>query len=265
MLNLAFDIIWYPFRNLNPVWGLISISILIGIFSSLIYRFTANQRAIKKIKSNIKGYMLELIIFDYSPFLIINSLFNIFNNFFKYLKYSFKSIIFLIVPITFVLIKLHYIYDYMPFKPGDRTVVTLKLQKNIDREINLLTSQNIQILPPPVYISKKNEVSWKVLIKEYGKGKLTFNVEGRTYEKDIIISNNKTKVTPLSISGSFFSQFKNVGSTFFHNDEIIKSVSIEYPEDSFHIFDFEIHWLVIFLLFSVITGAVFMKIYGIQW
>ncbi len=266
IFSSAFEVIWLPFKNINPIWGILSISIFVGIFSALLYRFTANQKAIKKVNNKIKAHMLELIIFDYSPVLILTAMFNIFKNLFIYLRYSLKPIILIIIPVIIVLIQLHFIYDYSPLKPGDRAVVTLELQDNIlDKDIKLHTSDNIKIASSPVHIIEKNEISWKILIKEYGIGTLNFNVDSKIYEKDIIASNKKIKVTPFSISGGFFMQLKNIGSTFLPDDGVIKSISVVYPKSSLNISGWNIHWLVIFLILSLFSGTVIMKIFGIQW
>ena len=54
IINSAFVIIWHPFMGANPFWGIIFISIMVGIFAALVYRFTANQKAIKKANNKIR-------------------------------------------------------------------------------------------------------------------------------------------------------------------------------------------------------------------
>ena len=253
--------------NANPLWGIIFISIMVGIFAALVYRFTANQKVIKRVNNKIKAHILELIIFDYSPVLILTAMFNIFKNLFIYIRYSLTPMIFHIIPVIIILIQVYFIYGYSPFKPGDNSVITLELQDNniLSEAIKLNACDKLEIVSSPVYVPVKNEVSWKVLMKEYGKGTVTFKVGDKIYKKDIIISNKKTKITPLSISGGFFTQFKNLGSTYLPNDGVVKSISVEYPEGSLSISGWNIHWLLVFLILSLVSGAVIMKIFGIQW
>ena len=58
IITWIFDILFYPFAGLHPVWGLIFISVITGVLMLLIFKVTSNQAGIRKTKSHIQAYLL---------------------------------------------------------------------------------------------------------------------------------------------------------------------------------------------------------------
>jgi len=267
-LNLAFEIIWYPFKNTPSFLGITVISLLVGVFASLVYRFTANQAAIKKINNRIKAHIFELRLFDFDPALILKSLGGIFKNFFIYLFYSIKPIIFLIIPVIIILIQLHYLYDFSPLNPGDNTVVTISFKENTDidkHKIYIKVPRNVKIVSPTVKIPEKNEISWEIQVENYGNSELSFRIDNEIFNKEVIAVKGMRKIVPKSVTGDFFLKLKYICSEYLPENQLVKSIAIKYPESSVSIFGLGIHWIIIFLIFTLISGMIIMKIYGIEW
>jgi uncharacterized membrane protein (DUF106 family) len=63
MLNKFFGILFFPFQSLNPFWPLFFISVLTGVLMLLAFRYTSNQKEIKKEKQKIKAHLMEMRIF----------------------------------------------------------------------------------------------------------------------------------------------------------------------------------------------------------
>ena len=268
IINAIFDLIWYPFNNLDPFLSIMAVSFITGIIASVIYRFTANQQAIGELNKKIKAYILELRIFDFDPGLIIKSLKNIFKNFFVYLYYSVKPMLILFIPVIIILMQLHYRYSYSSLDPGDNTVVTVKLSEKfdiLDDEIDISVSKNLKILTRPVRILQKQEISWKIGAENFGDGKLSLRINDNIYEKNIVISKSTRKIVPTSVDGNIFDLIKNIGGDYISGDQLIKSINVQYPSGSVLFLGLNIHWIIIFLLFSLLSGGLIMKIYGIEW
>ena len=90
-------------------------------------------------------------------------------------------------------------------------------------------------------------------------------MDDKVYEKEIIISDGKPKITPYSVYGGVFTQLKNIGSNFLQDNEIIESISVEYSDYKLTFLNREIHWLIIFFILTFISGFAIMKYYGIEW
>ena len=63
LLGSLFDLLFLPFRSLNPWAGMIFISLLTGLLMLLIYRWTSNQAGIRRVKDKIKAHLLELRLY----------------------------------------------------------------------------------------------------------------------------------------------------------------------------------------------------------
>ena len=64
LVNQLFDLIFFPFRSLNPMVGLTVVSFLTGILMVLVFRTTSNQAGIKQVKERIKAHLLAIRLFQ---------------------------------------------------------------------------------------------------------------------------------------------------------------------------------------------------------
>ncbi len=65
ILNKFFGILFFPFQFIDPLWPLLFISVLTGILMLLAFRYTSNQKEIRKEKDKIKAHLMEMRRLDY--------------------------------------------------------------------------------------------------------------------------------------------------------------------------------------------------------
>ncbi|NOR12743.1 MAG: hypothetical protein GQ545_05770, partial [Candidatus Aminicenantes bacterium] len=100
-----FDLLFIPFRDMNPWVGMIIISFLTGLLMLVIFRYTSNQAGIKKAKNKIKAHLLELRLYKDSLGLSLKAQGNILLANLKYITHSFKPMLVMIIPVILILIQ----------------------------------------------------------------------------------------------------------------------------------------------------------------
>ncbi len=251
-----------------PLLILIIVSLLIGVLAAVVYKVAGNQGKIKSSNNRIKAFILEIRLFDHEPLLIIRATAGVFKNLPVYLFYTLKPVIVLIIPVVIILFQLHLYYSYSPFKAGDVSVVTIKIEdgNTLTRsDIKLAAPENVKIVSLPVFSASLNEFSWKIEMLKPGKGELVFKIKDRNFSKNIYVSDSMERICPSSEKKSSYKKITYFLFDGLPGDGKVESINVEYPPGEMKMFGANIHWLVVFLIFSLISGVIIMKVFGISW
>ncbi len=122
-----FNLIFFPFRSMNPWVGMILISFLTALLMLFVFRFTSNQEGIKRVKNKIKAHLLELRLFKDSMSLSFKAQGNILRCNLRYISYSTKPMLVMIIPLILILIQLNFWFGYEALTPGQETILKVKL------------------------------------------------------------------------------------------------------------------------------------------
>ncbi len=193
MLNLAdslLQILLIPFHRFHPIVGLTAISILMGTLMVLIYRFTSNQKAIRRVKNQIKIHFMEIRVYkeDLTQMLLAQK--KILWDNFKYMGLSLKPGLVLIFLIIFILVPLNARYGYRSFRPEESFIVTVKTvagKSPLDLDITLKTPEAIEVETPPLRLEEEREINWRLKAKKAGEYLLQFQLPDQTFSKQVVV------------------------------------------------------------------------------
>ncbi len=104
IFNFLFDVFFYPFRSVDPIYGLCAIALLSAIIALRIFKYTSNQEGIKRVKARIMGHLLELRLYKDDIRIVISAQINILKYNMVYLRYTLKPLMFMIIPISIIMI-----------------------------------------------------------------------------------------------------------------------------------------------------------------
>jgi uncharacterized membrane protein (DUF106 family) len=256
-VNALFRLIFYPFENLNPAWGMIWISIVTGIVMLGIFRLTSNQAGIKKSKAKVSAYILEMRLYSHDLGKMLGSLGKTFLANIFYLRYMITPIIFIIVPVLIVIIQLSFRYEHRPLQTGERVIVKAVLKPDypvLQIPVALQTPEDVIIETPALRISSLNEIDWRIRVQQDGMFHLKFMVGDRQYEKNLHVD---SKLAPLSVrrvGSSMYDSLMNHVEPRMSDDSPFISLNVMYPDRTLRILGIDLHWVIWFFVLSVIWG-----------
>jgi len=263
-----FEFIFFPFRNMSPWVGMILISFLTALMMLLIYRFTSNQEGIRKVKNKIKAHLLELRLFKDSLALSLKAQGNILLSNLRYIRYSGKPLLVMIIPLILILIQLNLWYGYQSLKPGEETIIKVKLkeeQNPLDLDLTIQPSQALAVETPPLRIEEENEINWRLRAREKGIHHLSFKINGQSFTKKVAVAQKPlTKISPLKVRPNFFSALSNPGEPPLSGDLPVESIEVKYPAKNMNLFGWHIHWLIVYFALSIIFGFAFKGIFKVE-
>ena len=268
VINFIFDLFFYPFRYLSPLWGLIVISGITGILMLIIFRYTSNQKAIKKAKDKIKAHIFELVLYKDNLRIIMKALVSIIKYNLAYLKQTIIPLLFIIVPVILILIQINFRYQFRPVKVDESVLVKLKLNQDLtdqDELVILKTTDKIRVETPVLRIPEKNEFNWRVRIVSNGIHELKFIIgNDQVVTKTINALPQLAMVSPVRVNQAFFKMIFNPTENPLPHGSLVQSIDVKYPDRQLKMFGWNIHWLVIFFIVSLLAAFTLRGVFKVE-
>lgn len=263
-----FDIIFLPFRSMSPWVAMIIVSFMTGLLMLFIFRFTSNQKEIKKVKNKIKAHLLELRLYKDSLSISLKAQGNILRCNLKYISYSAKPMLVMIIPIILILIQLNFWFGYESLAPGQKAIFKVKLKDNynpLEIDLNVESSSGLTIETLPLRMDEENEINWRISAKEKGIHNLNIMLKGERITKTVAVAQKPlSKISPIKICRNFIDELLYPVEAPIKSDMPIKSLEITYPTRSMNLFGWHIHWLIVYFALSIIFGFAFKGILKIE-
>lgn len=253
-----FEVLFLPFKNMNPWIPMIVISLLTVALVLFIYKYTSNQEGIKKTKNRIKAHLLELRLFQDSMSVSLKAQGNILRANFKYLGYNSKPLLVMIIPFILIVVQLDFWFAYESFSLKQNTILRVKLGEEIslmDMKIDIKTSSGIVLETPPLRIEESNEINWRIRAEEIGVHEITITADGQEYTKSFSVGQNKlNRLSPLRTRKNFFRELFNPAESPLPKSSPIEFIEITYPSKKMNLFGLRIHWIIAYLALTFIIG-----------
>jgi len=268
IFSKIFELILFPFITLSPWIGMIFISLLTGLLMLVIFRFTSNQKGIRKVKNKIKAHLLELRLFKDSLALSLKAQGSILRHNLKYISYSGKPLLVMIIPLILILIQLNFWFGYQSLRQGEATIIIVKLKENqniLDLDLTVESSSSLAIETPPLRIEEEQEINWRLRAVEKGLHTLTFKMNGQSFTKKVAVDQKPlTRISPLKVQRNFFDQLFNPGEAPLFKDLPVKSIEVKYPDKNMNLFGWHIHWIIAYFALSIIIGFALKGVFKVE-
>lgn len=247
---------------------MILVSFLTAIFMLFVFRFTSNQKGIREVKNKIKAHLLELRLFKDSLSLSLEAQGKILLCNLKYISYSLKPMLVMIIPLVLILSQLNLWFGHKPLILGERTILKVKVNESAevsDIDFALESSPGLEAETPPLRIDAQNEMDWSLKAKENGSQVLVLKVEGKSISKRVEVSpKTLVKVSAIKVRRNFFDELLNPGEKPIPSELPLKKIEVDYPPQSMNLFGWNIHWIIIYFVLSIIFSFSFRRLFKVE-
>lgn len=189
LLVQLFDMLFWPFRNTAPIWGLIVISGLSGLLMLWIFGRVSRQGAIREIRDRIRGNILGVRLYQHDVRVVLKLQVSIFRDILTYVTYAFLPTLVLMIPVILILAQLNLRFALSPLRPDHTALVkvTLHDSANFDAPIRLPIRLDVPdglvVETPGVRIRSRREVAWRIRAVSPGQYALNVGVDGQQVAK----------------------------------------------------------------------------------
>ena len=148
-----------------------------------VFKYTSNQRAIKRVRDDINANLLALKLFKDSARVALAAQGRILLGAGRLFVLALVPMLVMAVPVTLLLGQLALWYQARPLRVGEDAVITLKLNGDAGSTwpaVSLEPTDAVEVTVGPVRVRSKREVCWNVKAREPGSHRLVFQVGDQT-------------------------------------------------------------------------------------
>jgi len=260
-LNAALDfvlgLIYQAFRW-SPGLGLALISAACGIGMLWVFQKTSNQTAIRAVKRRVQAHLLELRIYRDEPGVMWQAQKALLAANFRYMALMLQPALIMGIPFAILLVHLDAFYGRAPLAVGTDSIVTMGIHGPAEAAPVLEAPAGVAVETPAVRVLDEDQVSWRIRPRTAVSGLLRIRTESGTVEKRIEAGPAEPRFVPGRKVSSLW-------DALWHPDEPritaprVQWVDIRYPGASLEWLGIRMHWLIWFIVVSMLAALLLKK------
>jgi hypothetical protein len=250
------------------------ISAFVGVLLLLLFKYTSNQKAIGRVRDDIKAQLLAMKLFKDNIPVVLRAQGRIFLDALLLLFHSLQPILVMVIPLCLILGQLGLWYQARPLKIGEETVVTVQLagaENDPWPQISLDSSPAAEVTGP-VRIFSKRQVCWKIKAIEKGYHRLNLRLDSQQVDKKLAVGEGFMRVSVARPSLDLLDVMVHPAEKPFGENSPVQSVRIDYPArlseirgtNSLWIYIRKNWWWIYFFVASMVFALIFKPFFNVR-
>ncbi|MBW8035370.1 MAG: hypothetical protein FVQ79_07015 [Planctomycetes bacterium] len=227
-----------------------------GVVALVAFKYTSNQKAIGKVRDNIKAQLLAIKLFKDSMAVTLKAQGRLFAGSLLLLLHSLRPMLVMIIPFSLVLAQLGLWYQARPLMPGEQTIITIKVDAEVINDVKLQSLPGAKITAGPITAMDKNEINWQIEATDTGKHEITFLVDSQTFTKEMIVGEGLVRLNPVRPGAQLSQMLIYPDEKPFSADAPVKCISLDYPDRISKTCGTD-WWIGYFFVISMIVALIF--------
>ncbi len=270
-----------PFRSLSPMVGLTVFSLVSGVAMLYVFKWTSDQEGLEQVKRKIHAGIFEIRLFNDDMRAIFAAQRDILRYNFSYLRLALTPMLWMIVPFVLIVAQLQMHYGYEGPAIGESIIVKVTLvgepaagsgdepgtgggaaDRVVAPDVELEVPDGLRLETPRLFIPSLNEADWRLVADEPGAYELRIRVGDEVYTKSFEVSSRVVRRLPIR-TDRFLDQLLYPGEPGFPSGAAVSAIEVLYPEREVNFFGWHTHWLVPFIIISIVLTVALRKPLGI--
>jgi uncharacterized membrane protein (DUF106 family) len=272
-LAVAAAFLWLDLLS-SPLAIVVILSVLVGFLMVILFGYTSDQKAIGVAKDQLKAHLLAVRLYRDQIPVVIGSYGKILRGTGRYLKLAFKPLLYVIIPITLLMVQADRYLGITPIPANKPFLLTVHGESALLNDVTLDLPPEIEMTAPPVHIAAENSAVWRLEASKEGKYEIKIVAGSQSTAKDILVgkdvskdgdnNNDLPRISPVRLRGHFWERMLSSAEPAIPEGFPVESISISYPDRNIEIAGYEINWIWLFFILSMIAGFIFKEILGIK-
>jgi len=268
-----FDWLLLPFSAL-PWWvGITVLGMLLSVAMLWVYKKTTNPDRIERAKAQMHAGIFEIRLFNDDIGAIFRAQGTILKYNLAYFGQALVPLAWMIVPMVLAIAQLNYHYGYQGFRPGDETLVEVRLADDwrssfadVDDDdrppASLDVPAGLELQEPMLWFPSRNTLVWKVGVREAGRYDLAVLMGDGRYTKSLDASGRVVRRAPFRHDGNLADQILHPAEAALPGGAPVARIEIDYPANGFTMDVANRLWLM--FLISIVFAFVIKDRMGVK-
>jgi uncharacterized membrane protein (DUF106 family) len=252
---------------MSPLAIVIYLSVVVGLGMVVLFGYTSDQKAIGVAKDQLKAHLLAVRLYRDQLHVVMGSYGKVLRGTGRYLKLAFKPLLYVIIPIVILIVQLDRTLGLTAIHANTPFLLTARVN-NADAlsGISIELPPQITATAPPVHISADNEAVWRLVASQEGAYEVKVDTGGDGAMKTVRVSSELTWVSPVRLRDHFWERMFTSGESALPANSAVESITVDYPERNIPlgVADWEMNWIWLFFILSMIAGFIFKELLGIK-
>jgi len=265
-----------PFSSMPAQVALIVISAVAGVLAAIAFRYTSNQKALKRVADQIRASMLAMRLFKDDVRSMFGAQFGLLKASGLRLFHSLPPLVVLIIPFVLLLAQLGMWYEFKPLQPGDKNVLEVAITPAAWQQYKSLQAEPVEgiELIGPIPNEHDKTLRWGVRPQAVsGDGVVTLKLklgEQVVAEKQLVVStddaaNRLRFISPVRAGTNFWDRLLYPAEPAFENGGPIERIDIDLDSRSNTIFGWGIPWWLTFFIVSILAALALKPVIKVQF
>ncbi|MEE8459658.1 MAG: hypothetical protein V3S08_07285 [Phycisphaerales bacterium] len=261
ILTAISNILLAPVKTWPPAVVLIVLSVIAGVLVTIVFRYSSDQKGLKRVANLTKAQLMCLRIFKEDLGVALRCQGDILKSIGRRLWLSLPPMLVLMIPFTLVLTQLSIRYERRPIRTGESVVLAVQLTPeswpNDSDNLFLQVPSGVVVETPALRDEAAHTVYWRLGLREPADGPLTIKAGYHSIEKSFIGTDDTDRlcnVSPRRPGTGFLDRLIYPAEPGFGGDSPVQSVDLRYPARSTPIFGIDMPWWGTFFIVSMLAA-----------
>jgi hypothetical protein len=226
----------------------------------LIFRRTADQRALRGAKDRMQAALLGLVLFRHDTSVMFHEEGRLIFGALGYLRAGLRPLAFIVIPMVVLVAEMDLAYGRRALAPGESVILTVEFadgRTNGPPTAEVIAGPGLQIETPALRIAREREVCWRIAAETAGSHAVTVRIGDQAYRKSVVVGphGGRRRVSPTRARAAWAVLLETAEPPL-PADSPLKRISIDYPRATVALGAWHLHWLVPFLAAAMVWGLV---------
>jgi len=172
-----------------------------------------------------------------------------------------------VLPLMFLLfVQMDIRYGMRPFRADESITVKAGFNGDIgSTTAEIQPNSHFRSAMNPVFIPALREVDWKLKAGASGTTAIAITVDGTTVSKNLVIGENLPALSNKKMAASSLEHFIYPAEKLLAPPTSLKYIYIQYPARSIPFLGFRTHWLVIYIVLTMVIALALKNRFGVEF
>lgn len=216
--------------------GWLSATLIAGVTGALlllIFKYTSNQAAIKRVRNDINANVFALKLFKDATPVVLGAQVAMIRGALRLFVLAIVPMLVMMVPVLLALGQISLWYQHRPLRVGEEAVIALKLSGQAGDPmpaVALGDTPAAEVLTGPVRVPAQREVVWLVKARQEGAHRLSFRAGDHEAAKELAVGDGFMRVSPRRPAWEWTDALLNPAEPAFAASSPVQSIEIAYPD-----------------------------------
>ncbi len=268
-LRPLFDLLLAPFRGMPAIVGVTLFSLIFGVVALWLVKLTSNPEKVDAAKRKVAAGLLEIRLFNDNLGIIFKAVGSILRHQAAYVGHLLVPFVLMVLLFLPLIAQLQFHWGYQGLQEGDSVLFKVVLQDDWQTRtgsdgadgvprpsLELELPDGLSLASPPVWSPSEHEMAWQMRADAAGQHEVGVRLGDATHVKKIGVTDRVERLSPERLEAGFTNQLLFPAEPSLGADSAIEKIGLRYPERDVWFFFWRTHWIIVFLVLSILFALI---------